>query len=93
MTSSNDIPEWVAELRLCAEEILQQTSQLPEALVALSPEETRRTQHELWVHQIELEMQNAELRRAQTDLESERQRYFDLYELARWAIARSVRRG
>lgn len=38
--------------------------------------------HELQVHQIELEMQNEELRRAQSALDVERARYFDLFELA-----------
>jgi PAS domain S-box-containing protein len=37
---------------------------------------------ELRIHQIELEMQNEELRRAQADLEQSRSRYFDLYDLA-----------
>jgi PAS domain S-box-containing protein len=49
---------------------------------ALSWEDTERMLHELRVHQIELEMQNEELRRAQTILDSERARYFDLYDLA-----------
>ncbi len=37
---------------------------------------------ELRIHQIELEMQNEELRLAQRDLERSRARYFDLYNLA-----------
>ena len=48
----------------------------------LSPEKTRKTLHELQVHQIELEMQNEEMRRAQVELDAARARYFDLYDLA-----------
>ena len=34
------------------------------------------------MHQVELEMQNEELRRAQLELDATRARYFDLYDLA-----------
>jgi PAS domain S-box-containing protein len=72
-----------AELRKRAEEMARDhATGSPEHLEALSSEETRRMLHELQVHQIELEMQNEELRMAQGELDAARARYFDLYNLA-----------
>ncbi len=42
----------------------------------------QRLVHELEIHQIELEMQNAELRRAQEELELSRNEYAELYDFA-----------
>lgn len=53
-----------------------------DSLATLSPEEIQAVLHDLRVHQIELEMQNEELRRAQLELDAARSRYFDLYDLA-----------
>jgi len=51
-------------------------------LDAISPEDIRRLIHELRVHQIELEMQNEELRHTHYELEMVHARYFDLYDMA-----------
>ena len=48
----------------------------------MSDEETRNLIHELRVHQIELEMQNDELRKAQAELEESRNMYCDFYDFA-----------
>jgi PAS domain S-box-containing protein len=47
-----------------------------------NPGDIHKILHELYVHQIELEMQNEELRNAQLLIEKNRARYFDLYDLA-----------
>ena len=71
------------ELRKHAEKIARKKeAQSPEDLASLSPDEIRQILHELRVHQIELEMQNEELRLAQAELDAARARYFDLYDLA-----------
>ena len=48
----------------------------------LSPQELREALQSLRVHQIELEMQNEELRRTQAALDTAQARYFDFYDLA-----------
>jgi PAS domain S-box-containing protein len=65
-------------LRSRAEKMLTQRGE-PDKI---PPADMRRMFHELEVHQIELELQNNELRRAQEELEASRQKYFDLYDLA-----------
>ena len=69
-------------LRLAGEAARKLTVQSPNDLESLSPEETRLMLHELRVHQIELEMQNDELRQAQVELDAARTCYFNLYDLA-----------
>ncbi len=69
-------------LRKQAEDILQGKSvQLSEQLKALSPEATEELFHELHVHQIELELQNEELRQIQSELDIAKTRFFGLYDL------------
>ena len=70
-------------MRRQAEELALKTAAVSrENDKALTPETTRLMLHELHVHQIELEMQNEELRRTQVAVETARMRYFDLYDLA-----------
>lgn len=70
-------------LRQQAEKIVHESEKDALAsLGGLSPEVTRKMLHELHVYQIELEMQNGELRKTEEALESQRRHYFELYDLA-----------
>ena len=70
-------------LRQMAETIVRETAvAAPKNLRVLPITDPQRVLHDLQVHQIELELQNEELRRAQDALEISRERYFDLYDLA-----------
>ncbi len=83
MKSRDKPPGQTTELRRQAEKITREkTDKPPENIEELSLEETRRMLHELRVHQIELEMQNENLRMAQEELDTARARYYDLYDLA-----------
>jgi PAS domain S-box-containing protein len=67
------------ELRRQAEARLRTTRR---DVAAMPIKDVQRLVYELQVHEIELEMQNEELRRAQMELEVARDRYVDLYDSA-----------
>jgi PAS domain S-box-containing protein len=83
MKSRDDRSEQAAKLRRQAEEIAREKAALARVNIdGLSAEEIRLIFHDLQVHQIELEMQNEEMRRVHVELDAVRARYFDLYDLA-----------
>ena len=73
-------PQTGAELRRQAEERLQ--AKTAGVHFPRTEEAAQRLVYELEVHQIELEMQNAELRRIQEELEISRNMYVELYDFA-----------
>ncbi|MFT5088816.1 MAG: two-component system cell cycle sensor histidine kinase/response regulator CckA [Planctomycetota bacterium] len=71
------------ELRRRAEIHLREQLFLDEdRLEGITPEQARHLVHELQTHQIELEIQNETLRQTQKDLESTRDRFVELYDVA-----------
>jgi len=83
MVEKKENSDKAAHLRQQAEVIAREKApHLPEDFAVQPPEETREMLHELHVHQIELELQNDELRQTQAELKASQERYFDLYNLA-----------
>jgi two-component system, cell cycle sensor histidine kinase and response regulator CckA len=80
MKKDKKISTEAAELRRRAEKQLRGGK--TEGARPQAEDETQRLLHELQVHQIELEMQNEELRRARAELEAALEKYTDLYDFA-----------
>ena len=78
---SGDKSEGAAEVRRRAEEIVARLAQ-SNANAVRPPEDTAATMHELLVHQIQLEMQNEDLRQSHAALDASRARYFNLFDMA-----------
>lgn len=79
-TKDKSKPTAEAELRRQAEERLRRNK--ADLRQPRSGKDAKRLVHELEVHQIELTMQNAELRGAQEELELSRNKYIELYDFA-----------
>ena len=79
MSVDNDPTKRHAELRRQAEAVQEREDP---SVPPLSPAEAGRLVHELRTHQIELELQNEELRRSQQALLASRDRYAELFDSA-----------
>ena len=79
MKHNRDAPDGFKNLRQEAERLLRAETI---SVDRMSETDIAALLHELRVHQIELEMQNEELRRAQVELEESRSKYSDLFDFA-----------
>ena len=82
MSSKAKRPGNDAKRRRQAEQIVRDKVAKSSVRIDVLSPQTQLMLHELRVHQIELKLQNEELRRSQLELDAERTRYFDLYDLA-----------
>jgi PAS domain S-box-containing protein len=82
MTQDNHSQDKLSELRTQAETVLQGKGFDVPDVSALSTEKIQELVHELHVHQIELDIQNEDLRQAQIKLEELKDKYVDLYDFA-----------
>ena len=90
MINDTEESEKLTELRKRAEAQLdQEILDMPD----IPPDEARKLVHELRTHQIELELQNEELRCAQEELIESRDRYSDLYDFAPVGYVTVSRKG
>ena len=79
MPKKPDVSKKVIGLRRHAEELLQATKH---DVVAIPVKDMQRLIHELQIYQIELKIQNDELRRTQMEIEAARGCYMDLYDFS-----------
>jgi len=79
MTARQSGSKKVAALRKRAEKPLRESGT---AARPIPKDDVLELIHELEVHQVELDMQNEELRRSHSEIEQARKKYFDLYDLA-----------
>ena len=77
------VPPWPKRMRKQAERLLSTTRR---QVTWMPREDVQKLVHELQVHQIELEMQNDELRQARLEMEVARDRYSELYGFAPIAL-------
>jgi PAS domain S-box-containing protein len=82
LKTSSSTPVDAAELRRRAETRLKAQAAHAQSATPQTEAEARRAFHELQVHQIELEMQNAELHEARNRVETLLETYTDLYDFA-----------
>lgn len=79
-TSPENQPEMAELYRRAEAELRKQHLSKPD--IPLSESDCRKLLHELQVHQVELELQNTELKMARNALEEEVEKYTDLYDFS-----------
>ncbi|HWQ20462.1 MAG TPA: hypothetical protein VN455_11835 [Methanotrichaceae archaeon] len=82
MVKEGDEFEQDGDLRRQAEELLRDGKGSLAGSMAEEGKDSQSLVHELQVHQIELEMQNEELKRSRLEAEDAMTRYSDLYDFA-----------